>query len=94
MPLSRQGGEGGGAARSTGSHCGGTATGWLASANLLATLDLVMCGVKAAWKAAATPMRTSARKPGASFFADFLVLFEQSVGIGNVPNLLCRAKTW
>ena len=82
-------------AKSTGSHCGGIATGWLAcSANLLATLDSVMCGVNAAWKAAATPMRISARKPVASFFADFLVLFEQSVGIGNVPNLLCRAKTW
>ena len=74
-------------AKSTGSHCGGIATGWLAcSANLLATLDLVMCGVKAAWKEATTPMRTSARKPGASFFADFLVLFVQSVGTG---NLLC-----
>ena len=60
----------------------------------LATLDLVMCGVNAAWKAAATPMRTSAWKPGPSFFADFLVLFKQSVGIGNLPNLLCRAKTW
>ena len=68
-PLSVQGGGGGGGAlskstvpKSTGSHCGGTATGWLTSANLLATLDLVMCGVKAAWKAAATLMRTSARK--------------------------------
>ena len=75
--------------KSTGSHCGGTATGWLTSANLLATLDLVMCGVKAAWKAAATPMRTSARKPGASFFADFLVLFVKSFGTGNVQYLLC-----
>ena len=34
--------------------------------------------------AAATPMRTSARKPGASFFADFLVLFVKSFGTGNV----------
>ena len=67
--------------RSTGSHCGGTATGWLTSANLLATLDSVMCGRKAARKAAATPMRTSARKPGASFFADFFV---KSFGTGNV----------
>ena len=86
MPLSRQGTC---AARSTDSHCGGTATAWLASANLLTALDLVMCGVKAAWKAAATPMRMSARKPGASFFADFLVLLVQSVGTGNVANLLC-----
>ena len=85
-PLSRQGSCW---ARSTGSHCGGTATAWLASANLLAAMDLVMCGVKAAWKAAATPMRMSARKPGASFFADFLVLLVQSVGTGNVANLLC-----
>ena len=76
-------------AKSTGSHCGGTATEWLASANLLGTQDLVVCGVKAAWKAAATPMRASTRKPGASFFADFLVLFAQSVVCGNVPNLLC-----
>ena len=51
-------GDGGGALskvgprpRSTGSHCGGTATGWLTSANLLATLDSVMCGRKAARKA-------------------------------------------
>ena len=48
------GGEGGGgeglggggpgvlAAMSTGSHCGGTATGWLACASLLATLNLVV----------------------------------------------------
>ena len=72
--------------KSTGSHCGGTATGWLTSANLLATLDLVMCGVKAAWKAAATPMRTSARKPGAPFFAD---LFVKSFGTGNVQYLFC-----
>ena len=76
-------------AKSTGSHCRGTAMGWLASANLLGALYLVMCGVKAAWKAAATPMRASTRKPGASFFADFLVLFAQSVVSGNVPNLLC-----
>jgi hypothetical protein len=57
-------------AKSTGSHCRGTAMGWLASANLLGALYLVMCGVKAAWKAAAMPMSTSARKPGASFFAE------------------------
>ena len=92
IPLLRHGGDGGASGdalpRNTGSHCGGTATGWLASANLLATLDLVMCGVNAAWKAAATPMRISARKPGASFFADLLVLLEQSVGTGNVANLL------
>ena len=73
--------------RNTSSHCGGTATGWLASANLLATIDLVMCGVNAAWKAAATPMRTSARKPGVSVFADCLVL-------RLVPNLLRQTKNW
>ena len=55
------GGTGMLAARSTGSHCGGHATGWLASASLLATLDSVMCGRKAARKAVATPMRTSTR---------------------------------
>ena len=48
-------------ARSTGSHCVGHATGWLASASLLATMGVIMCGVKAQ-KAAATLMRTSARK--------------------------------
>ena len=57
------------AARITGSHCGGHAAGWLASASLLATLDSVMCGRKAAQKAAATPRRTSTRKLGACFFA-------------------------
>ena len=35
-------------ARSTGSHCGGHATGCSASASLLATLGLVMCGMTAA----------------------------------------------
>ena len=44
------GGPGVLAARSTGSHCGGTATGWLASASLLATLGLVMCRRKVARK--------------------------------------------
>ena len=59
-----------GVARTTGSHCGGgTATGWLVCASLLATLGLVMCGRKAVRKAAATPMRTSTRKREASFFA-------------------------
>ena len=47
------------------SHCGGHVTGCSASASLLATLGLVMCGVKAASREAATPMRTSARKPEA-----------------------------
>ena len=56
------------AARSTGSHCGGHATGWLASASLLAILGFIMCGVKAQ-KAAAPPMRTSARKLEALRFA-------------------------
>ena len=59
-------------ARSTGSHCGGHATGCSASANLLATLGLVKCGMTAAQKAAATPMRTSARKREAP--ASFLIL--------------------
>ena len=56
-------------ARITGSHCGGHATGWSTTASLLATLDSVMCGRKAAQKAAATPRRTSTRKLGACFFA-------------------------
>eukprot|EP00964_Phaeocystis_antarctica_P137675 scaffold102268_cov45-Phaeocystis_antarctica.AAC.1 len=57
------------AARITGSHCGGHAAGWLASASLLATLDSVMCGRKAARKAPAAPKRTSTRKLEACFFA-------------------------
>jgi hypothetical protein len=58
------------AARSTGTHSGRHATGWFASASLLATLDLVTCGRnKAALQATATPMRTSTRKLEASFFA-------------------------
>jgi len=63
------GGIGDSAARSTGSHCGGHAMGWLASTSLLATQGGVMCGMNAAQKAAATPTRTSARKLEASFFA-------------------------
>ena len=46
-----------------------TRSGWSSSASLFATLGFVMCGMKAAQKAAATPMRTSARKREASFFA-------------------------
>ena len=47
------GGVGGGigdsrAARSTGSHCGGHVTGWLASTSFLTTLGGVMCGMNAA----------------------------------------------
>ena len=61
-----------GMARSTGSHCGGNATGWLASTSLLATLGGgVMCGMDAAQKAAARPMRTSARELGVAFFAAY-----------------------
>ena len=56
-------------ARSTGSHCGGQTTGWSTSASLLARQGFVVFGMKAAQKAAATPMRTSARKREASFFA-------------------------
>ena len=60
-----EGGEGGGigggaglfVARSTGSHCGGGAAD-LTFASLLVTHGFVMCGMKAA----ATPMRTTARK--------------------------------
>ena len=51
-------------ARSTGNHCGGHASGWLISTSLLPT-----CGMNAAQKAAATPMRTSVREPGAAFSA-------------------------
>ena len=56
-------------ARSTGSHCGGNTPG-LAVARLLATLRLgvAMCGRKPV-QAAATPMRTTARKLEAYFFA-------------------------
>ena len=56
------------ATRSTGSHCGGHATGWMAFASLLATLGFIMCEVMAQ-KAAAAPKRTSARKLEALFFA-------------------------
>ena len=56
-------------ARSTGSHCGGHARGCSTSASLLATLGLVMCGMKAVKKAAATPMRKSAWKREACPFA-------------------------
>ena len=73
------------AARSTGSHCGETATGWLASDSLLAALGWATCEVKAAWKTAATPTRRSAQT---FIFADFLVLLVQSVGTVNVPDLL------
>ena len=54
-------GEGVAMHRSTGSHCGGHATGWLVFVSLLATLAFIMCELKA-HKAAVTPMRTSARK--------------------------------
>ena len=56
-------------ARSTGSHCGGLTTAWSASASLLATQGFVVFGMKAAQKAAATPMRTSARKRELCSFA-------------------------
>ena len=56
-------------ARSTGSHCGGQTTGWSTSASLLATQGFVVFGMKAAQKAAATPMKTSARELDACFFA-------------------------
>ena len=60
------------AAKSTGSQCGGTATGWLVCASLLATLNSVACGGEAVRKAAATPMkRTSTRKLEASFCAAY-----------------------
>jgi hypothetical protein len=63
------GGPGKLAARSTGSHCGGHATGWLAPASsLLAILGFIMCEVMAQ-KAVAVPKRTSARKLEALFFA-------------------------
>ena len=56
-------------ARSTGSHCGGLTTAWSTSASLLARQGFVVFGMKAAQKAAATPMRTSARKREVCFFA-------------------------
>ena len=57
-------------ARITGNHCGGhVATGCSTSASLFAMLALVMRGMKAAKKAAATLMRTSAWKREASPFA-------------------------
>jgi len=49
-------------ATSTGSHCGGQATGLSSSASLLVTQGLlVTCGTKAAQNAVATPMRTTTR---------------------------------
>ena len=68
-PERRWVGGTGSLARSTGSHCGGKTPG-LASARLLATLRLgvAMCGRKPV-QAAATPMRTTARKLEAYFFA-------------------------
>ena len=45
------------------------ASGWSTTASLLAPPGFMMCGMKAALKAAATPMRTSARKLEAPFFA-------------------------
>ena len=56
-------------ARSTGSQRGGHTSVWSVSARLLATLGLVMSWVKAAQKVAEAPMRTSARKRDAPFFA-------------------------
>ena len=56
-------------ARSTGSHCGGLTTAWSASTSLLATQGFVVFGMKAAQKAVATPMRTSAWKREVCFFA-------------------------
>ena len=56
-------------ARSTGSHCGGQTTGWSTSASLLATQGFVVFGMNAAQKAAATPMKMSARELDACFFA-------------------------
>ena len=41
----------------------------MASSSLLATLGLGMCGAKAAQKAAATTMSTSAQELEAAFFA-------------------------
>jgi hypothetical protein len=67
------GGADGGAgctlAKSTGSHCGGIATGWLTSANLHATLGFAVCGKNVAQKAVAAPMRTNAWKLEAACFA-------------------------
>ena len=72
-PPPGDGGAGGGigAVRSTGNHCGGHAAGWSASsASLLAALGgVVMCGVNAAQKTAATPMRTGRRRLRVGFFA-------------------------
>ena len=56
-------------ARSTGSHCGGLTTAWSTSASLLATQGFVVFGMKAAQKAVATPMRTSAWKREVCSFA-------------------------
>ena len=78
-------------ARSNGSHCGGHATGCSASANLLATLGLVTCGMTAAQKAAATPMRTSARKREAP--ASFLILAIVPASSVSWPSARARANT-
>ena len=52
-------------ARSTGNHCGGHASGWL----ICRTRSWWRSTMNAAQKAAATPMRTSVREPGAAFSA-------------------------
>ena len=74
-------------ARSTGSHCGGHARGCSTSASLLATLGLVMCGMKAVKKAAATPMRKSAWKREACPFA-YMLLRRLAVQVA-VQNRQC-----
>eukprot|EP00964_Phaeocystis_antarctica_P101245 scaffold66732_cov60-Phaeocystis_antarctica.AAC.2 len=59
----------GSAALGTGSHHGGHTTGCSTSTSLLATLNLVMCGMTAAEQATAMPKRTSTRKREACSFA-------------------------
>lgn len=69
------GGADGGAgctlAKSTDSHCGGIATGWLTSASMSATPGSALCGRYryVAQKAVAAPMRTNAWKLEAARFA-------------------------
>ena len=76
------------AAKTTGSHCGGHASGWLISASSLATLVFVVYGLKVAQKAAATPMSTSARKLEAPFFAYRIEMGEC------IKHVARQGRTW
>ena len=82
------GGTGVLAARSTGSHCGETATGWLVCASL------VVCGRKAVRKAAATPMSTSTRKLEACFFSYGLRRGDVEISTAEGKGVHKRGQYW